>query len=145
MKIPKPSRCCGRCDGHNDECVTDQICIEHNKQGCETCWPHPVTPKNCICIRWYQDNPQCPYCFPENSNLHNMNNNKERGYALFYDRKSLPQTMTMKNIMEKIKSEHTCYYDSSLGGTAPKVMRIGDGDAGEHLLSVTMVDLFKGE
>lgn len=35
------SRCCGRCDGINDECVNDAICQEHDKQGCEICWPHP--------------------------------------------------------------------------------------------------------
>jgi len=38
--FPK-SRCCGRCDGVNDLCVSDMACNEHNKQGCEVCWPHP--------------------------------------------------------------------------------------------------------
>ena len=32
------SRCCGRCDGINDECVSDMICEKHNKQGCEICY-----------------------------------------------------------------------------------------------------------
>lgn len=36
--IVKPSRCCGRCDGVHDICVTDQICEEHNAQGCEICF-----------------------------------------------------------------------------------------------------------
>lgn len=32
------SRCCGRCDGHNDECVSDMVCDEHKRQGCEKCF-----------------------------------------------------------------------------------------------------------
>lgn len=36
--VSSRSRCCGRCDGHNDECVADQICDEHKVQGCETCF-----------------------------------------------------------------------------------------------------------
>lgn len=36
-KSPK-SRCCGRCDGVNDLCVSDMICEEHNEQGCEICY-----------------------------------------------------------------------------------------------------------
>lgn len=32
------SRCCGRCDGVNDLCVTDQVCEDHNAQGCEICF-----------------------------------------------------------------------------------------------------------
>lgn len=31
-------RCCGRCDGVNDECVSDMNCKEHDIQGCETCF-----------------------------------------------------------------------------------------------------------
>lgn len=34
----KKSRCCGRCDGVNDICVSDMICEEHKKMGCETCY-----------------------------------------------------------------------------------------------------------
>jgi hypothetical protein len=35
------SRCCGRCDGINDECITDMFCDTHREAGCEICWPHP--------------------------------------------------------------------------------------------------------
>lgn len=38
VRNEKKSRCCGRCDGHNDECVADQICDDHKVQGCETCF-----------------------------------------------------------------------------------------------------------
>lgn len=31
-------RCCGRCDGVNDICVSDMICEEHSTQGCEICY-----------------------------------------------------------------------------------------------------------
>lgn len=31
-------RCCGRCDGHNDICVSDRFCDAHNVQGCEECF-----------------------------------------------------------------------------------------------------------
>lgn len=34
----KVSRCCGRCDGVNDVCVTDIICEKHNDTGCEICF-----------------------------------------------------------------------------------------------------------
>jgi hypothetical protein len=37
----KPSRCCGRCDGVHDICVSDVICNKHNQTGCEVCWPKP--------------------------------------------------------------------------------------------------------
>lgn len=44
-----PSRCCGRCDGHNDICVSDQVCDSHDKEGCTVCWPHPFDEfKGCI-------------------------------------------------------------------------------------------------
>lgn len=33
------NRCCGRCDGINDYCVSDMECEEHKTLGCETCWP----------------------------------------------------------------------------------------------------------
>jgi hypothetical protein len=33
------SRCCGRCDGINDECFADMMCEEHDIQGCFFCWP----------------------------------------------------------------------------------------------------------
>lgn len=36
--VKQKSRCCGRCDGVNDECVNDIICEKHNKQGCEVCY-----------------------------------------------------------------------------------------------------------
>lgn len=36
--IFKQSRCCGRCDGVNDLCVTDMVCDEHNITGCEICF-----------------------------------------------------------------------------------------------------------
>ena len=32
------SRCCGRCDGVNDICVTDMVCEEHKTRGCEICY-----------------------------------------------------------------------------------------------------------
>ena len=32
------SRCCGRCDGINDVCVSDMICEIHGEQGCEVCF-----------------------------------------------------------------------------------------------------------
>lgn len=32
------SRCCGRCDGVHDLCVTDMVCKEHDTQGCEICY-----------------------------------------------------------------------------------------------------------
>lgn len=32
------SRCCGRCDGVNDICVSDMICEAHNVTGCEDCY-----------------------------------------------------------------------------------------------------------
>lgn len=32
------SRCCGRCDGINDICVTDMVCDLHKEQGCEICY-----------------------------------------------------------------------------------------------------------
>lgn len=42
VKFPhvyKKSRCCGRCTGYKgDDCVTDQICEEHNEMGCEICF-----------------------------------------------------------------------------------------------------------
>lgn len=34
----KKSRCCGRCDGINDICVTDMVCELHNERGCELCY-----------------------------------------------------------------------------------------------------------
>lgn len=40
----KNSRCCGRCDGVNDLCVSDTRCIPHQTLGCEKCWPHPEEP-----------------------------------------------------------------------------------------------------
>jgi hypothetical protein len=36
--IEKKSRCCGRCDGVNDICVTDMICEEHSETGCKICY-----------------------------------------------------------------------------------------------------------
>lgn len=36
---PVKSRCCGRCNGIDDICVTDMICDDHNIQGCLICWP----------------------------------------------------------------------------------------------------------
>jgi|TARA_R110000851_G_scaffold47424_1_gene115137 hypothetical protein len=32
------NRCCGRCDGVHDECVTDMICHDHIKMGCPECF-----------------------------------------------------------------------------------------------------------
>lgn len=32
------SRCCGRCDGINDICVSDMLCDIHDEQGCEECY-----------------------------------------------------------------------------------------------------------
>lgn len=32
------SRCCGRCDGINDLCVSDMTCDDHNERGCEICY-----------------------------------------------------------------------------------------------------------
>jgi hypothetical protein len=37
IKIHK-SRCCGRCDGVNDECVKDTPCDRHKIYGCEICF-----------------------------------------------------------------------------------------------------------
>lgn len=32
------SRCCGRCDGVNDLCVSEQVCKNHEITGCEICF-----------------------------------------------------------------------------------------------------------
>lgn len=32
------NRCCGRCDGVNDICVTDRVCVPHGVEGCEACY-----------------------------------------------------------------------------------------------------------
>lgn len=32
------NRCCGRCDGVNDLCVTDMICEKHSQTGCIICY-----------------------------------------------------------------------------------------------------------
>jgi hypothetical protein len=37
-KLKPKSRCCGRCDGVNDICVTDQVCEKHTETGCEICF-----------------------------------------------------------------------------------------------------------
>ncbi|ANW96724.1 hypothetical protein AXE80_10760 [Wenyingzhuangia fucanilytica] len=41
----KQNRCCGRCDGVHDICVSDMICKEHNTSGCEHCYG-PRNPNN---------------------------------------------------------------------------------------------------
>ncbi len=37
-KLSTKSRCCGRCDGVNDICVSDMICEKHEEIGCEICY-----------------------------------------------------------------------------------------------------------
>ncbi len=38
VDIKEKSRCCGRCDGVNDLCYTDQYCDNHHQCGCEICY-----------------------------------------------------------------------------------------------------------
>lgn len=38
LQIETKERCCGRCDGVNDLCVTDTTCSVHSVQGCELCY-----------------------------------------------------------------------------------------------------------
>lgn len=38
IKSNPSTRCCGRCDCLNDECVSDMICEKHFQQGCEICF-----------------------------------------------------------------------------------------------------------
>ena len=37
-EVNKKTRCCGRCDGVNDICVSDMVCEKHKKEGCEICY-----------------------------------------------------------------------------------------------------------
>ncbi len=37
-KEVKKSRCCGRCDGVHDICITDRVCDTHLEEGCEICY-----------------------------------------------------------------------------------------------------------
>lgn len=37
------SRCCGRCDGNVDICVTDDTCEKHGIIGCENCFGKKTT------------------------------------------------------------------------------------------------------
>lgn len=50
------SRCCGRCDGVTDECVTDMVCNTHSTEGCETCYGSRK-PKTNALITWYDNIP----------------------------------------------------------------------------------------
>jgi hypothetical protein len=34
----KKSRCCGRCDGIEDICVSNMVCDNHLVEGCEICY-----------------------------------------------------------------------------------------------------------
>lgn len=38
METKAESRCCGRCDGINDMCVSDMTCGLHGALGCEICY-----------------------------------------------------------------------------------------------------------
>ena len=42
------NRCCGRCDGVHDECVSDMFCHDHHIMGCIECFGpigNIITPK----------------------------------------------------------------------------------------------------
>lgn len=38
VMVEYENRCCGRCDGVNDLCVTDMTCDIHQEDGCENCY-----------------------------------------------------------------------------------------------------------
>lgn len=43
-KTQKKTRCCGRCDGINDECFIDMTCEKHDRKGCEICYGPIIEP-----------------------------------------------------------------------------------------------------
>lgn len=38
IEVEFTNRCCGRCDGVSDDCVTDLTCKPHKVRGCEDCY-----------------------------------------------------------------------------------------------------------
>lgn len=66
---------------------------------------------------------------------------EEKGYILAYDVKSLPKMNTMKEIARGAIEKGIVIWDSSLGGSKPKIMHLG-GDKNIHLKDVQIVDLF---
>lgn len=47
---------------------------------------------------------------------------KSNGVIIAYDRSTLPKDKVMKDISESIKKDNICYWDSSNGGSEPRLL-----------------------
>lgn len=65
-----------------------------------------------------------------------------KGYVLAYDRASLPAMMIMTEVVRGVKERGICVWDSSLGGTEPKVMHLS-GDDNSYLKDIKIIDINK--
>ena len=69
-----------------------------------------------------------------------MKNTKDKGYILAYDICQLPEGMTIRDVVNFLKKENKCYYDSSKGSNyIPKIIHLG-GDKNKKLLDVEFID-----
>jgi|694.fasta_scaffold00323_56 hypothetical protein len=67
--------------------------------------------------------------------------NKEKGWILGYDVKSLPGSKTMKEISKDALEKGIIEWDSSKGGCKPQVVNLG-GDKNIHFKNCEIVDVF---
>lgn len=67
--------------------------------------------------------------------------NKEKGWVLTYDIKSLPDLKTIKEISKDALEKGIIQWDSSKGGNKPQIIHL-DGDKNMYLKDCEIVDVF---
>ena len=70
--------------------------------------------------------------------------NRDKGYILAYDLKSLPKMNTIKEIARGANEKGIVLWDSSNGGAKPQVVHLG-GDKNSYLKDIEIIDIFKVE
>lgn len=70
--------------------------------------------------------------------------NKEKGWILGYDVKSLPDCKTMIEVQRDAETKGVVMWDSSKNGYEPQIINLG-GDKNEYLKDCKIVDLFNTE
>ena len=69
---------------------------------------------------------------------------KEKGWVLGYDLKSLPKDRTIKSIGEDARKTGNVYWDSSLGGQKPEILDLG-GDRNKEYADYVIIDISSDE
>lgn len=66
---------------------------------------------------------------------------KDKGYIICYDRTTLPDGLTLKEVVD-LTNKGFCLYDSSKGASVPSILHLG-GDKNKKIINCKIIDVYE--